>query len=30
MVFRVLTAGVASDLTFEEAFYEDSDYERKI
>ncbi len=30
MVFRVLTAGVASDLTFEEAFYEDSEYERKI
>ena len=30
MVFRVLTAGVATDLTFEEAFYEDSEYERKI
>ena len=28
MVWRVLTAGVPSDLTFEEAFYEDTEYER--
>ncbi len=28
MVFRILTAGEPAQLTFEEAFYEDSEYER--
>lgn len=28
MVWRVLTAGVPSNLTFEDSFYEDIDYER--